>query len=179
MNPRRFRLIYACLAAVSSTALAHGPHVHGTAELHVAVENNGVTVEFHTPLENLLGFEHAPRNDAQRAAVKAMTAKLNKPATLFKLPKGASCTPGATRIESPLNAPASAKSDKAAQDDEDDHADLTATLVFTCASMSKLDSIEILVFSVFPGTRSIKAQIIGPRGQSAATLSPNRRSIIF
>ena len=146
----------------------------------MAVENNGVAIEFHSPVENLLGFEHAPRTDAQRAAVKAMTAKLNRPATLFKLPEAASCTAGATRIESSLDAPtASAKSDKPTRDDDDEHADLTATFSFVCRSMTQLDSMEILIFSAFPGTRSIKAEIIGPRGQSAATLSEKRRSIKF
>ena len=71
--------IYLCLAMASAGVLASGPHVHGTAELCVAVENNHLNVELRSPLENLLGFEHAPKTDSQRAAVKAMTAKLNKP----------------------------------------------------------------------------------------------------
>jgi len=171
-------LLLACLATSPAPALAHGPHVHGTAELYVAVEGNNLTIEFRSPLANLLGFEHAPRTDAQRAAVKAMTAKLNKPETLFGVPRAASCTAGATRIESALDAQRpSPKAVIPDQDEDDEHADLTAGFVFTCAGMGKLNSMEVLIFTAFPGTKTIKAEVIGPRGQSAATLSADRRTI--
>ena len=176
------RMLGLCLAAVCAEALAHGPHVHGTGELQVAVENNNVDVEFHSPLDNLLGFEHAPKTASQRAAVKAMTAKLNKPEALFALPKAASCTADPARIDSPLDRAAATppKAAKAHEEDGDEeHADLTATFRFVCTNVAELDSIEIAIFDAFPGTRTIKAEIIGPRGQSAATLSPNHRVIKF
>jgi hypothetical protein len=164
---------------LTAQALAGGPHLHGTAELHVAIENDTVDVEFHGPLENLVGFEHAPRTDSQRAAVKAMTAKLNKPEMLFKLPKAASCKAGRTHIDSPLHdQPAKATKPVAAHKD-DDHAELTATFRFVCGNMGRLDSIKVDLFDAFEGTRTLKAQIVGPRGQSAATLSPDRRLIKF
>lgn len=183
MKRNAFRLLGLCLTAGCAGALAHGPHVHGTGELHVAVENNNVDIEFHSPLDNLLGFEHAPKTASQRAAVEAMTAKLNRPETLFRLPKAASCTAEPTRIDSPLNNASAmpSKSVKPAhkEDDDDEHADLTAAFRFVCTSIAELDSIEIAVFDAFPGTKTIKAEIIGPRGQSAATLSSKRRVIKF
>jgi len=181
MKEKACRLLGLFAALVSAEAIGHGPHVHGTGELNVAVENNTIDIEFHSPLDNLLGFEHAPRTDAQRAAIRAMTARLNKPETLFKLPKAAACTPGPTSIDSPLgDSPATpSTSAKAAHQREpaDEHADLTATFVFVCASIARLDSIEVALFDAFPGTRTIKAEIVGPRGQAAATLSPDRRVI--
>jgi hypothetical protein len=169
-----------CLAAAAPGAPAQAPHAHGTGELHVAVEKGRLDIEFRSPLNNLLGFEHAPRTDAQRAAVKAMTARLNRPETLFKLPQAASCTAAPAQISSPLDAPAApSKSAKPAHkhQGDDDHADLTATYRFACADPGKLDSIEVALFEAFPRTAAIKAEIIGPRGQSAARLSPKRRVI--
>jgi len=172
-------LLLACIATGSDSALAHGPHVHGTAELHVAVEGNSLAIEFRSPLANLLGFEHVPRTDTQRAAVKAMIATLNKPEALFRLPRPASCTAEATHIESALDTPPSAAraANSGHDEDEDEHADLTGTFGFTCARMAKLDSIEVLIFAAFPGTKTIKAEIIGPHGQSAATLSADHRRL--
>jgi Protein of unknown function (DUF2796) len=182
-KPIDSRLLCFCVAALSTGALAHGPHVHGTAELHVAVENNRLDLELHSPLENLIGFEHAPRTDSQRAALRAMTAKLNRPETLFRLPKAASCRAGPTRIDSPFNeaphVPEKSASAAHTDDDEDEHADLTATFGFVCANIDRLDSIEVVLFDAFKGTRTVKAEIIGPHGQSAATLSPDRRVIKF
>jgi hypothetical protein len=108
-----------------------------------------------------------------------MTAKLNKPETLFRLPRAASCTAGATRVESALDAqrPSPKAANPGHDENDDEHADLTAGFVFTCATMSKLNSIEVLIFAAFPGTRTIKTEVIGPRGQSAATLSADRRTI--
>ena len=183
MKSSNFRLLCFCLMAAAAEALAHGPHVHGTAELHVAVEDNRVDLELHSPLDNLIGFEHAPRTDSQRAAVKAMTAKLNKPEMLFRMPKAASCRASPTHIDSPFNdaPPMATKPSRAAHgdDDGDEHANLTATFGFVCADVDKLDSIEVVIFEAFKGTRILKAEIIGPHGQSAATLSPDRRLIKF
>ena len=176
MNKLNARLLLGlCLAAASPGALAQGAHVHGSAELRVAVENSRLTVEFRSPLNNLVGFEHAPRTDAQRAAVKAMTASLNRPDTLLKLPKAAACTAAPARIESPLDSPKSAKTARKGRDD--DHAELTAAYRFDCASVHALDSIEVAIFDAFPRTTAIQAQVIGPRGQSAPRLTPKRRTI--
>jgi hypothetical protein len=179
MKPNAFGLFGVCLAVVSVGALAHGPHVHGTGELHVAVENNTLDIELRSPLENLLGFEHAPRTDAQRAAVKAMMAKLNRPESLFRLPKPASCAAGPVRIESQFNEAAPAPAKSAKENADEDHADLTAGFSFNCGAIAKLDTIEVAIFDAFPGTRTIKVEIIGPRGQSGATLSIERRMIRF
>src|ERR1700675_3571349 len=131
MKQHLFRLGFLCLATASAVAFAeHGPHVHGTGELQVAVENKNLSIEFHSPLDNLIGFEYEPTTDAQRAAVKAMNEKLNKPDTLFKLPKAASCVAGPVKLESEFNKPPAkpAKGAKAAKKEEaeDDHAELRA-----------------------------------------------------
>jgi hypothetical protein len=171
--------LYFCLTAPAA-ALEHGPHVHGTGELQVAVDSNTLTLELHAPLENLLGFEHAARTASEREAVKAMTAKLERPEMLFKLPKAASCTARPTRIESPITA---ASATGARMDPKKnaggDHADLSAPFSFICTRIDKLDSIEVAIFTAFPATRTLNAAVIGPRGQSAATLTPNRRVIRF
>lgn len=183
MNRRYFKLLCLALAMAPFQALAqHGPHVHGTAELHIVIEGGSLAVELRSPLENLIGFEHAPATGAQRAAVKAMQAKLAGPAALFRLPAAASCKAGAVRIASPVTDAPATKPKPAAKpvrDDDHDHADLSAEFAFECARIDKLDSIQVNLFDAFPGTRTIHAQVAGPRGQSSRTLSPDQRSIRF
>jgi hypothetical protein len=172
--------LFFCLTAAAAGVLEHGPHVHGTGELQVALDSDTLTLELHAPLENLLGFEHAPRTASERAAVKAMTAKLERPEMLFKLPKGASCTARPTRIDSPLDsAPATTSRAETKKRVGDDHADLSATFSFICTRIDKLDSIDVAIFTAFPATRALNAAVIGPRGQSAVTLTPNQRVIRF
>jgi hypothetical protein len=180
MRRNALRLLGVFLAAASPGALAQGAHVHGAGELRVAIEKNRLSIEFRSPLSNLVGFEHAPRTDAQRAAVKSMMSRLNQPDALFRLPKEASCTSAPPRVESPLDQPAPPpKSAKPGpkKDHDDEHAELTATYRFDCADIGKLQSMEVGLFAAFPRTMAIKAEIIGPRGQSSAKLSPKRRVI--
>jgi Protein of unknown function (DUF2796) len=38
----------------------HGPHVHGVAQLNVALDGNVLWIELNSPAMNIVGFEHAP-----------------------------------------------------------------------------------------------------------------------
>ena len=62
------------------------------AKLDVAVEPSRVTLELDTPLDNLLGFERAPRTDAERQQADAAVAKLKAAAGLFRIDNAAGCT---------------------------------------------------------------------------------------
>ena len=61
------------------------------------------------------------------------------------------------------------------QDDEDaahddGHADLAATLTFTCAHPDRLDALDVRLFATFARIRRIDVQVAGATGQSRQTL---------
>ncbi|MHB1374190.1 MAG: DUF2796 domain-containing protein [Thauera sp.] len=88
--------------ALSQPALAQhagGAHEHGVAELSVATEGAALVIELSSPLDNLVGFEHAPANAAQREALAAAEARLREGASLFRLPAAAGCVLGEVRID--------------------------------------------------------------------------------
>lgn len=66
------------------------PHVHGIAELQVAIEGRQADVIFTSPAANLVGFEHAPESDAQRRALEDATRFLQTRALLVD--EAGSCT---------------------------------------------------------------------------------------
>src|SRR3954469_21515167 len=51
-------------------------HEHGVARLDVAVEGTKIMVMLDTPLDNLVGFEHEPRNDAEHQKADAAVSRL-------------------------------------------------------------------------------------------------------
>jgi len=51
------------------TAHADSAHEHGSARLDVAVDGDRLHIALQSPLDNLVGFEHAPRNERQRTAL--------------------------------------------------------------------------------------------------------------
>ncbi|MAL98172.1 MAG: hypothetical protein CL583_06940 [Alteromonadaceae bacterium] len=77
------RLIIGCLLvpgltfATNTVAEQSLPaHVHGSATLELAVEQESVELVFTSPAMNIIGFEHAPKNEAQRAELDQALAWL-------------------------------------------------------------------------------------------------------
>jgi len=72
-------------------AVAGPAHQHGVARLTVAVDGPTLTLELETPLDSVLGFEHAPRTERHRAQVREMARWLRQSGTLFAPSEGAGC----------------------------------------------------------------------------------------
>ncbi|NTS78197.1 DUF2796 domain-containing protein [Catenovulum sp. SM1970] len=65
-------------------------HIHGQAELNIAVEQNQVAVEFISPAGNLLSFEHMAKTQAEKQQIQKTENQLNQTAQLFSF-TGADC----------------------------------------------------------------------------------------
>lgn len=129
---------------------AQHAHVHGTAQLAVSVEGNMLQLDFNSPLDNLIGFEHAPRNDRERQAVQRMMNTLHRPETLF-IPTGAArCVPGKTRMTMPFSG-----TGKPGASTPDHHADVEAAFTFRCEAPSRLNGIEVRLPDAFPGVNKV------------------------
>jgi hypothetical protein len=169
------RLILAALALAVAPGLswAHGKaHQHGVAQLAVAVEGARLVIELDTPLDNLIGFERAPRTAAERQRADAAITKLRAAQTLFKAPAEAGCTLAGVNLEAPL---LGLKADDGGEPArvEDGHADLAGRFAFDCREPGKLRHLDVGLFSAFTGFKRIEAQVAGPKGQSKAMLRPS------
>ena len=156
---------------------AAGPHVHGTATMQIAIEGNNVEVALIAPLESLLGFERAPRNDKERQAVQMMMKQLSDPSALLIPTAAARCTPAKPRITAPAldartKVPGHEKHDEA-------HAELEAVISFRCAVPAALNSMEVRLFDVFPRLQKLKAEVAASGKQSAANLGRERRTLFW
>lgn len=193
-----------CRFALCALAGAIGPvsaqepaHKHGAAELRIVVDGPQLQLALETPLDNLVGFEHAPRNDKQRTAVRAMAAKLRQPQELFTPTPAARCTPGEVSLESAVLAPellgekksagAAAGAQGATAHEKGppkkgaggEHADLDASFTWRCEAPAQLKGIDVGLMQAFPGLRKLDVQVVGPRGQSATQLTPAKRSVTW
>ena len=91
-----------CFASGDDEHRQHGAHVHGIAQMNLAVEGKNVLLELASPSMNIVGFEHMPSTDEQRHAVHEAAEKLEDGGSLFEFSKEAGCTMVAAEIESPL-----------------------------------------------------------------------------
>lgn len=151
----------------------HAPHAHGVAELRVAADGPRLQVELDSPLDNLVGFEHAPKNAREREALAKAEEKLRDFGALFTLPPAAGCELQAMELVSPFSGD-SAASGKAAKGA---HADLHAAYTLECAKPQALDAMEVKLGEAFPRIRSIRAEKATPSGQGAVTLRGRRGTL--
>lgn len=159
-----------CLGLAPGLALAQKAqhaHQHGIAELDVAVDASEVTLQLEMPLDSLVGFERAPRNDAERQAAAAALAKARDGASLFRFDTASGCTLKQAEVDADVLEPGAKAG---ASQGGDGHADLDATYVFTCAMPSKLGLLDVRLFDVFKRLERVHVQAALPSGQRKATL---------
>ena len=168
---------------------AAAPHNHGRAKLMVAIDGHLLTLEFESPLENLVGFEHAPRTDKQRAALQGMADALQKADAYFVPAAAARCAQQSVKLESAvLDAMAQSAAAKgkpvapaavAQHASHDGHAEIEATIVFRCEEPAQLRMLEVKLFDRFPGIKRLDAQVVWAQGQKAQPLTAGSRRIAW
>jgi hypothetical protein len=146
----------------------HGAHVHGVAELNVAVDGDSLLLELNTPAMNIVGFEHPPRTDEQRAAIDAARAQLADGAALFVPNAAAECAQSSQLVTLDLGDPEDHDHAKDAEVHSDAHGEWT----FTCAKPTALEQLDVQLFEVFPGKEKLRVQLITPSGQRGDALTP-------
>lgn len=165
--PLAAALFFACLAL---DAYAGQAHVHGNAVIALAIQGARVTLEFSSPLDNLVGFERAPRTDQEKALVREAMERLRKPEELFVPSPGARCTRAVAHVDAPVwDAPYKAQ--------KGEHAALTATVEFQCEQPQSMRSLRVTAFDAFPRLKRIDAQVAGGSKQRAATLTSGNRTL--
>jgi hypothetical protein len=83
---RSIRVLFAILLATAPVLAAdkkasgpHAGHPHGSASLNVSVDGRALQIGLDGPADNLLGFQDAPRNDAQKKTVARAEQLLRQP----------------------------------------------------------------------------------------------------
>lgn len=169
----------------AGAVVAEPAHVHGQASLSVAVDGNTLNIALESPLDNVLGFERAPRTEAERQRVRDAVAQLREGASMFAFDPAAQCSLQSVELDSEalapelLGKPAAAKEAHVHGKDGHQHADMDVDYVFTCRQMSALSGIEVGLFKAFPKMKRLSVQVAGKGGQSAQRLTPQAARIVF
>lgn len=166
-------------ASMPGAAQAQKAHSHGVAKLEVAVDGPTITLKLEIPLDSLVGFERAPRNDAERGQVRAMTQALRSGNQFMPTP-AARCRLDRVELNSPVLAPellGESGPAPSAGKPADDHAELDGTFVFRCEDAKALQGLDLMMFDHFKRLRRLDTQVAGPKGQSALKLTAKSRQV--
>jgi ABC-type Zn2+ transport system substrate-binding protein/surface adhesin len=211
MSRLSLALPFALMSLAVSTAYAHehshdehgslGKHEHGVASLNVALDGKTLEIALDSPAMNMVGFEHAPSSDADKAKIAQAQQQLRAATDLFGVPAAAGCVSDKVELESPLFSPADghekgdhkhehghehAHADSHEHKDGHEHghdhahSDIDAQYSFTCADPSQLNAMDLSgFFKQFPATEKVNVQAIGPNGQKGDTLTPQQPKLTF
>lgn len=174
-----FTLFISPIAAFAETSSTHalGAHVHGIATLQVAVDANTMTLNFSSPLDNLIGFEHPSRNQAEVAQVQNMINAFYK-TNLFVPSPSAQCQLKTIDLQS-LVIKKKPDAPKPQHEEPAGHADLDAELVYSCKNVKDLRDLQVNLFKTFPNLHQISAEIVSEHGQAAIKLSPTNMQAVW
>lgn len=142
----------------------HKPHVHGVSEIQLVMSEHQIELNFESPANNILGFEHSAQSPKEKQKVLAAKEILSTAASLFTF-KGTTCSPSPSVIN--INS--------LLQKREKKHHEISAQYRFTCDSVNELESIQIQLFNYFENIAEIKIQWISQYKQGMEILTPNKQ----
>ncbi|KQX39568.1 metal ABC transporter substrate-binding protein [Variovorax sp. Root434] len=152
--------LFAAAPFLTAQAQQQHAHVHGQLKLDVAVDGPTVVIDMESPLDNIVGFERAPRTDAEKKLVEEAVAQLRAADKLFIVDPAANCKLGPVDLRS--GALGLGNPDPA---EPVGHADLDATFSFNCTNATAAKFIDLNLFGAFKGLRQIDSQIATAQGQ--------------
>ena len=81
----------AAFAASDGERREHDAHEHGHGTLDIVVEGEELVIELRIPAVNVVGFEHVPKDDAEREAVRRALVPFADAAAVFVVSAEAEC----------------------------------------------------------------------------------------
>lgn len=159
----------------------HGAHVHGTARLDIAFVEGELALDLYSPAMNIVGFEHAPGNEAQRGDLKDALTMLRDADRVFGVADAAGCR----NVQSEASRVAGQHHDdhdghdEGQPDSETGHSEIQASYRYECSAPGGLDRIHVRLFELFPATEAIRVQMLTDTSQRAMVLMPDNPEVPF
>lgn len=196
------KTLFFALACASQLTWAAPPHEHGVANLNISLDDKGIlAIELYSPMDNLVGFEHAPKNNLQKEALADAYAQLQDGSSLFAPPVSANCSLQQAQIKMPYRDSETGHEhehehghDEAHghehehahghdhdhdHDHEHAHSDAEANYRFQCTQPAALKTLNIGLFDAFPRTLRIRVQSAMPQQGSHTLRKGEHSSVTF
>lgn len=201
-----FAAAFAAAPAHAEMVRQHSPHVHGRGALNIVLDGRELTAELSAPADDLIGFEHPPHGEAEKSAVRSVVEMLDDAARILGLPAAAACVQDDADIDSPLleaghghdeeighhegghhEELAHGGMDESADESmgheehegHEEHAEFRVTYHLTCAEPEALGQLTVGYFEDFARAQALAVQAVGPWGQTAATLTREKPSLVL
>jgi len=177
----------------------HKAHVHGVAQLNVVLEDNELYIEFISPAANIVGFEHQPKTEKQKDAVKNAIKALKAGEELFALSRKAGTKLTTSKVVTDLEIEHGHEHEHVHKDEHEEHhseeathheehheehaheahSDFMAVYRFESKNPNQLTHMDVMLFQHFAGIETIDVQILTRTKVSAFELTAKKNRINF
>jgi hypothetical protein len=153
-------------------------HVHGTAEINIVVEGKKIVVEFHTPTEGVMGFEHEARTDVEKkkrdAAMKIINDRFND---LVAFDRKAACKLVSAKAQIMRDTEEGSKDKTRASEHRQisgEHSEVRAVYQVECERSPAGTKVTFGISKLFPDIHEVKVQVLTDSKQSGVTIKNDR-----
>ncbi len=183
-------VLVALLSLLTTLAFSatHKAHVHGQAELTVAIDQHTIEVHLNAPAESLLGFEHQAQSEQEIAQVIALQEHIAQPDSVFNF-NNKHCQMISQNVDtgellSSVQDHIHHTHDEHHQHDthdshQSDHAEININYTYHCDNTEHIKLATVQLFDHYHGLKQIRAMWITPNQQASALLTPLNKEIIF
>ena len=171
-----FRNILLSLAFCPLVAISAEKHVHGEAELFIAFEGNQVLIEFESPADNIIGFEHAPATPLQHQQLATSLELLDEHSSIAAFSEIA-CKQISAEVESPFkdhdeHEKSHDSEHKEHDHEKSEHTEFHTSYTLECnAEIQNLNAITINAFKHFKGINNITVKWVTANGQGSTKVT--------
>jgi hypothetical protein len=142
----------------------HGAHVHGSAKLNIAAEGRTATVEFESPAESIVGFEHKAKTAAdQQKQAKALDLLKDRIGSMIIFEPALGCRWSPTTV------------DVVQQGQE--HSEVHGAFSVTCDGPLAGSKVRFAFAKTFPAIRTVAVQVVAATQQVGATIQQDRGEV--
>ena len=172
----------------------YAAHVHGHAELTMAIENNRIQLQLISPAEALVGFEYQAKTEQEVNKVVATKKLLSSIEHLIQF-SGTDCqmTDYKVNVEGLMSAEEhhdhkehdshhndhEHQHEHKEQDDHSSHAEISADYALTCIDTAKISKATISLFKHFSALEKVQVVWLTATKQGSATTTANNNSLDF
>jgi hypothetical protein len=156
-------------------------HVHGAAEMNIVVDGKKIVVEFRSPAEGVMGFEHEAKTDADKkkrdAAMKAVKERFSE-MVVFDKKLGCRSQPGEIVVaKTDAGDSNDRKHGKGDHKKSGEHRELRATHNFTCNNDPAGSRVRFGVTKLFPNVHELKVQVLSGSKQLGVTIKKDKGEV--
>jgi hypothetical protein len=152
---------------------AQQSHLHGTAQLTLALEGNTLEINLKSPAANIVGFEH--KATAEKHIKAAKKAKASLEASGLFLFSGSDCSLKKADVD--MSSVFEQGPQHSDHDDYEGHSEISAHYSYECSTGEKLETLSVDLISLFPAIETLKVMWLTDSQQGAMELTPKSKLI--